>query len=210
MELATLISFMLYSFVTSITPGPNNVMLTASGLNFGFKRSVPHILGIGFGFGLMVTMVGLGLGSILISSPILFEALRVAGIFYMLYLAWKIATAGSSSSNGKIEKPLGFGGAAIFQWVNPKAWIMTMGAITTYTTTDSTVLTFAFIGLLYGLISIPSVGVWALLGEKFQHLLKDKRKVSIFNVSMGLLLAISTLSAINQSFGFFSSFVITS
>ncbi len=208
MEAATLISFVIYSFVTSVTPGPNNFMLTASGVNFGFKRSIPHIVGIGFGFGLMVAMVGFGLGSILIQSPVLLESMRVVGIVYLLYLAWKIANAGAATGEGKVERPMGFINAAVFQWINPKAWIMTMGAITTYTNSGSHVSTFLLIGLIYGIISIPSVGVWALVGERFQTLLNSGRAVAIFNITMGGLLAFSTISSMVESYQFIKPYLV--
>lgn len=177
-------------------------MLTASGVNFGFKMSIPHILGIGFGFGVMVTLVGFGLGTLLVQSPLLLESMRIVGIIYLLYLAWKIATAGSATADRKAEKPMSFASAAVFQWVNPKAWIMTMGAITTFTNSDSHTSVFLLIGLIYGIISIPSVGVWALVGDRFQKILRDDQTVAVFNVTMGAILAVSTFSSIVESYHF--------
>lgn len=187
------ISFLMYSVVTSITPGPNNVMMMTSGLNFGLKRSLPHMLGIGFGFGFMVLLVGLGVGALLSSSDVLFETLKVIGILYLLYLAYNIAMSGKNDMRGKADRPLSFIGAALFQWVNPKAWIMTMGAITTYTASSSTWGTFVAIGLIYGVVSIPCVGVWAIIGDRLQYLLKNEKLIRRFNIAMGLLLFVSVI-----------------
>ncbi|WP_109440314.1 LysE family translocator [Acinetobacter haemolyticus] len=203
MSLLTFFSFIVYSTVTSITPGPNNIMLAASGLNFGLKRSIPHILGIGFGFGVMVILVGYGIGAALGSSPLLYEILKIIGISYLLYLAYKIYRAGSIQTDTKVDKPLSFIGAALFQWVNPKAWIMAMGAITTYSSANSRLVEFVFIGVIFGLVSIPSVGVWAYMGEKLKMIVNHPRKVQLFNTVMALLLVASVIIPIKDSVHFF-------
>lgn len=203
MSLLTFFSFIVYSTVTSITPGPNNIMLAASGLNFGLKRSIPHILGIGFGFGVMVILVGYGIGAALGSSPLLYEILKIIGISYLLYLAYKIYRAGSIKTDTKVDKPLSFMGAALFQWVNPKAWIMAMGAITTYSSANSQLIEFVFIGVIFGLVSIPSVGVWAYMGEKLKMIVNHPRKVQLFNTVMALLLVASVIVPIKDSVKFF-------
>ncbi|NAR59977.1 LysE family translocator [Acinetobacter haemolyticus] len=203
MSLLTFFSFIVYSTVTSITPGPNNIMLAASGLNFGLKRSIPHILGIGFGFGVMVILVGYGIGAALGSSPLLYEILKIIGISYLLYLAYKIYRAGSIKTDTKVDKPLSFMGAALFQWVNPKAWIMAMGAITTYSSASSRLVEFVFIGVIFGLVSIPSVGVWAYMGEKLKMIVNHPRKVQLFNTVMALLLVASVIVPIKDSVKFF-------
>ncbi|WP_436863123.1 LysE family translocator [Acinetobacter haemolyticus] len=203
MSLLTFFSFIVYSTVTSITPGPNNIMLAASGLNFGLKRSIPHILGIGFGFGVMVILVGYGIGAALGSSPLLYEILKIIGISYLLYLAYKIYRAGSIKTDTKVDKPLSFMGAALFQWVNPKAWIMAMGAITTYSSANSRLVEFVFIGVIFGLVSIPSVGVWAYMGEKLKMIVNHPRKVELFNTVMALLLVASVIVPIKDSVQFF-------
>lgn len=178
-------------------------MLAASGLNFGLKRSIPHILGIGFGFGVMVILVGYGIGAALGSSPLLYEILKVIGISYLLYLAYKIYRAGSIKTDTKVDKPLSFMGAALFQWVNPKAWIMAMGAITTYSSANSRLVEFVFIGVIFGLVSIPSVGVWAYMGEKLKMIVNHPRKVQLFNTVMALLLVASVIVPIKDSVKFF-------
>lgn len=184
--------------MTSITPGPNNIMLASSGITFGFKRSIPHILGIGFGFGLMVILVGLGLGTLLSTSPILFTGMKILGIAYLLYLAYQIYNSDSINTQSSQSKPLTFLSAALFQWVNPKAWIMIMGAVTAYTSAQSSIFLFGLIGLIYGVVSIPSVGVWAYIGESFQHFANNSKKIKWFNQAMAILLVISVISPIEE------------
>lgn len=202
MSLLTFLSFVLYSFVTSVTPGPNNIMLAASGVNFGFKKSIPHILGIGFGFGLMVSIVGLGIGTILSTNKNVFEILKIIGIAYLLYLAYKIFISSELDTNSKKTRPLTFLEAALFQWVNPKAWIMAMGAVTTYLSPSSSILSYLFIGLVYGLVGIPSTGVWAYIGEKLKVFIDEPRKLKLFNTVMAILLVISVINPLIESFNY--------
>jgi threonine/homoserine/homoserine lactone efflux protein len=134
LSLDLLLGFALFALVTSITPGPNNTMLLASGVNFGFNRTIPHMLGITCGFFVLVVAVGFGLGAVFQTYPLLYAVLRYVGAAYLLYLAWKIAHSGPVSDGEQVEgKPISYLGAAAFQWVNPKAWIMAIGAISTYT-----------------------------------------------------------------------------
>lgn len=204
MTIYTLLSFIIYSFVTSITPGPNNIMLISSGITFGFRKSIPHILGIGFGFGLMVTLVGLGIGSILTTSKITYEIVKIIGIVYLLYLAYKIFTTDTVNTNTESNKlkPLSFIQASLFQWVNPKAWIMTMGAVTTYTSSSSDILVFLLIGLIYAIVGIPSVAIWAYIGDKLQRQIKDRKKVKKFNIAMSILLVLSIISPLMETIRF--------
>ncbi|MDR2308481.1 MAG: LysE family translocator [Paucimonas sp.] len=191
-SLDLLSAFVLFAFVSSITPGPNNTMLLASGLNFGVRRSIPHALGISVGFMVMVLAVGLGLGEVFKAWPPLYGILRYAGAAYLLYLAWKIATSGPMS--GELDasrKPLGFWGAAAFQWVNPKAWVMAVGAITTYTPAQGYVFNVVVIAALFALVNLPSVGVWVMFGSALRNLLRNPRAVVLFNVLMAVLLVIS-------------------
>jgi threonine/homoserine/homoserine lactone efflux protein len=124
-----LLAFILFAFVSSITPGPNNTMLLSSGVNFGFNRTIPHMLGISCGFALMVLAVGFGLGAVFKAYPILYTVLRYAGAAYLLYLAYKIATSGPAEDGDQSNtRPMSYLSAAAFQWVNPKAWVMAIGA----------------------------------------------------------------------------------
>lgn len=203
MTLSSILSFLIYALVTSITPGPNNIMLASSGITFGFRRSIPHILGIGFGFSLMVFLVGIGIGSILIQHQLVYEFLKLVGIVYLLYLTYQIFKSDAVDKAERANKPLSFQQAAIFQWVNPKAWVMTLGAVTTYTSSSNTFLVFMCIAILYGLVSIPSVGIWAYVGEKAQYLLNNRKKVHYFNMIMACLLFVSTLNPILESVQYF-------
>jgi len=187
-----LLAFALFAFVTSVTPGPNNAMLLASGVNFGFQRTIPHILGISSGFLVLVLAVGLGLGAAFKAYPLLYTILRYAGAAYLLYLAWKIARSGPASEDtaGK-GKPLGFWGAAAFQWVNPKAWVMAIGAISTYTPLQGYFVNVVIIATLFALINAPSVGVWAGFGSVMRNVLRNPRWLRLFNFGMAALLVIS-------------------
>lgn len=202
MTFSAFISFIVYSFVTSVTPGPNNIMLAASGVNFGFKRSIAHILGIGCGFGMMVTVVGFGIGTLLSENVILYECLKILGILYLLYLAYKIYHSSSINTDLKHAQPLTFLQAAMFQWVNPKAWVMAMGAVTTYLAANSEMYWYLIIGLVYGVIGIPSTGVWAYIGQQLQHYIDDQKKLKRFNTVMVVLLIMSVLKPIFDSMFF--------
>ncbi len=201
MDASTLWSFVLYAVVTSITPGPNNVMITACGLNFGFRRTLPAILGIGFGFGVMVFLVGLGVGTLLGTSGTLFEVVRWIGIGYLLYLAYRLATAGTVEMDGSAARPWGFLPAALFQWVNPKAWIMILGAVAAYTSPQSGAMTFLLIAGAYALVGMPCIAVWAAMGDALRHVLGDARKVRWFNLAMAALLVWSMWGSIREALG---------
>ncbi len=183
-----LLAFVTYAFVTSITPGPNNTMVLASGLNHGFARSMPHILGISIGFAAMVVGVGVGLGRLFLAYPSLYTTLRVVGAVYLLWLAWQIATAQPLQETATPGRPFGFWQAAAFQWVNPKAWIMAVGAIATYVPAEGGVLAVIVIAALFAVVNAPSVAVWAAFGTTLRRWLTDRRHLRIFNIAMALLL----------------------
>ncbi|ELQ08159.1 lysine exporter protein LysE/YggA [Pseudomonas syringae BRIP39023] len=187
-----LLAFTLFAFVTSITPGPNNMMLLASGVNFGFSRTLPHMLGISVGFFVLVLAVGFGLGSVFKAWPVLYTILRYVGAAYLLYLTWKIATSGPASDKVDSQgKPLSFMSAALFQWVNPKAWIMAIGAISTYTPMQGYFYNVLVISAVFALINLPSVGVWAGFGSLLRNVLRDPLGLRIFNGVMAALLVAS-------------------
>lgn len=183
-----------YAFVTTITPGPNNAMLLASGLTFGFRRTGPHLLGIAFGFAAMVVAVGLGAGELFKVIPYLHEVLRVVATLYLLYLAWRIARATPADGGvGAAVQPLSFLQAAAFQWVNPKAWIMAVGAISTYTVPGAFTASVLLIALAYLLIGGPCIALWAGFGSAMRRLMNDPRRVRRINLGMALLLVASAL-----------------
>ncbi|MHA6493658.1 LysE family translocator [Pseudomonas borbori] len=187
-----LIAFIAFAFVTSVTPGPNNMMLLASGLNFGLRRSLPHMLGISLGFMVLVMAVGLGLGQLFEQVPLLYSILRYVGAAYLLYLAWKIANAGAPDTQaGERGKPFSFLQAAAFQWVNPKAWVMAIGAITTYTPQENFLVNVLLIATLFALVNCPSVGLWTVAGSLLRNWLKNPRVLRGFNIGMALLLVSS-------------------
>jgi threonine/homoserine/homoserine lactone efflux protein len=192
MSAESIFAFALFALVSSITPGPNNTMMLASGVNFGFRRSVPHLLGICIGLALMVVLMGLGLGTLFTRWPMLYTFMRYTGGLYLLYLAWKIfRSAPMESANDAASKPMRFFGAAAFQWVNPKAWVMALTAVTTYLPADHSVPQLLFVAALFCTIGAPSVSVWALFGSRMRSYLRAPRRLRIFNAAMALALVAS-------------------
>lgn len=179
-----------FALVTSVTPGPNNFMLLASGVNFGFWRTVPHMLGISSGFCTLLLGVGLGLGALLQTFPALHLALKVAGGAYLLYLAWKIAMSRSVYAGTDANAaPMTFLQAAAFQWVNPKAWVMAVTAMAVYTNPERPIVSMALVAISFPLINLPSVSVWAGFGMALRGFLADPVRLKWFNIAMGVLLA---------------------
>lgn len=201
LSLDLLLGFALFALVTSITPGPNNTMLLASGVNFGFNRTIPHMLGITCGFFVLVVAVGFGLGAVFQNYPILYTILRYVGAAYLLCLAWKIAHSGPVGDNVEGEaRPISYLGAAAFQWVNPKAWIMAIGAISTYTPMQGYFTNVVVIAAVFAIINLPSVGVWAACGTLLRNVLKEPRWLRVFNWGMAALLVISLYPLLLESF----------
>lgn len=188
-------ALILYGFVTSITPGPNNLMLMASGVNFGFRRTLPHMLGIGVGFTVMLVMVGFGLGSIFTALPMLETLLQAVAVIYMLWLAWKIAQSAPPEARGTTAKPMTFLQAAAFQWVNPKAWIMALSAIPIYAPGQETARVL-MVAAVFGAVNLPSVSTWALAGTLLRRWLQDPVRLRIFNWGMAGLLVLSLAPAL--------------
>lgn len=179
-----------FAFVTSVTPGPNNMMLPASGVNFGFRRTVPHMLGISMGHALMVFLVGLGLAGVFKAWPPALVALKVASVAYMLWLAWKIAHAGAPGEGRVKPQPMTFLQAAAFQWVNPKAWAMALGAVSAYVVEPS-VWAYAAVAGAFALVNLPSVSVWAGAGQAVRRWLEGPGRLKAFNWGMAALLVLS-------------------
>ena len=196
-----LLSLAGFAFAASITPGPNNLLLLASGTNFGLRRSIPHLAGVCLGFALMLVLVGLGLGELFERLPLLATALRGLCLLYLLYLAWRLAHAGpvtdasSGASNPATPRPLSFLQAALFQWVNPKAWAMALTAMTVYLP-DPGWRAVLQIALVFALINAPCISAWTVLGVNIRRWLADATTLTRFNRAMALLLVASTLPAI--------------
>ena len=172
-------------------------MLTTTGLNFGVRRGVPHLLGICIGFPVMLALIGLGFGTLFQLYPILHEVIKIVGVIYLLFLAWKIANAGSGATEVRQSKPINFWQAAAFQWINPKAWIMGSSALAAYTSLDDNFfLQVLIICVTFMIITIPCAGIWLVFGAGLQHFLKDPGHLKIFNISMALLLIASILPVV--------------
>lgn len=188
MRLEPVIAFTVFSIVTTITPGPNNVMLTATGANVGVRRGMPHVLGIAFGFGFMLFLFTAGVGTALTSSPALMLGLKIAGIAVLLWLAWKIAMA-KRGSVAERERPIGFLGAVAFQGINPKAWLICAGAVSFLQPDATPIVQAALFGLIFIVAGIPCMLIWLGFGAAMQYVLRTDRALRAFNIAMGLLLA---------------------
>jgi len=190
MSLEALLAFSVYAFVTSITPGPSNLMLLASGANFGFARTLPQVLGITIGFGTLLLAVGLGLGAVLTAFPTLHLALKLAGGAYLLHLAWRIATARSIGQAGA-DRPLTFGESAAFQWINPKAWVVAVSTMAIYASPDAPFLSVALVVAAFALVNLPSVSAWAAFGTALRGFLADPVRLKRLTIALGVLLALT-------------------
>ncbi|EJB07670.1 putative threonine efflux protein [Rhizobium leguminosarum bv. trifolii WSM597] len=191
MPLDTFLALVLFAFTTSITPGPNNMMLFASGVNFGFRRTIPHMFGIGVGFFSLLIGVGLGLGALLHTVPVVYTVLKFAGGAYLVWIAWKIASSRSLSEGKSAVEPMSFFSAAAFQWVNPKAWVMAVTAMATYTNPELYFVSVLLVGLAFAAVNVPSVSTWAGFGSALREWLSDPVRLKWFNISMAVLLVAS-------------------
>ncbi len=186
-------ALVMFAFVASATPGPNNMMVLASGVNYGFRRSIPHLAGIALGFGLMIFLVGLGFGQVFERVPWLYTGLKVLSIGYMLWLAWKIATAGPVTPGAQTSeaRPMTFMEAAAFQWINPKAWTICVAAVAAYTVPSQYLASMVVVAVVITAVTLPSIAAWTLFGVSLRSLLADPKRVRIFNVLMALALIAS-------------------
>ncbi|MGO2508533.1 MAG: LysE family translocator [Vibrio hibernica] len=191
MELQQLIALLTFVLITTISPGPNNIMVMASGANIGFMRTIPHILGIIFGFSFMVIMVGVGLMRVFAFYPLLHLILNAFCITYLFYLAWKIAQSKSNNTDEPYQA-MSFIAAANFQWINPKAWTMAITAVSVYNTSENW-QGVLFVSLMFALINIPSMSLWAFAGQKLQGWLSKPLRLKWFNYSMAGLLTLSVI-----------------
>lgn len=181
-----------FAFVTSITPGPNNLMLMASGMNFGWRASVPHALGVSGGFAVLALVTGLGLAAVMAAVPGLMEGLKLAALAYMLWLAWGIARAGAPGE-ARAGRPMGFWHAAGFQWVNPKAWAMALGANASYAAGGGWAV--LWVALVFAAVNLPTITVWVLAGERLRGVLSGPWARGV-NIGLALALVASMLPVV--------------
>jgi len=193
MTFETILAIAFFSLVGSVSPGPSNFMLLASGTNFGFRRTMPQILGITIGLSSVLLAVGLGLGALLTAYPPLGLALKIAGGAYLLTLAWRIAMSrptsrSASNDDAKTVRPLTFLESAAFQWVNPKAWVAALTAMAAYASAENPFASVVLITLVIAVVNLPSVAVWAGFGVALRQFLSDPVRLKWFNIVMALLL----------------------
>src|ERR1051326_750418 len=184
------VAFVVFAVVAAGTPGPSNVLLTATGANAGVLRGLPAVFGVSAGMGVMMFLVAFGLGSVVIANPTFVRVLNILGAAFLLWLAWKIATAGGGDA-GTDRKPVGFLGAAAFQWINPKSWLVCASAAGTYLKagSGSAVVQATALGGLFVLASLPCCFVWLAFGAGAQRVLRTERARRVFNLTMAALLA---------------------
>lgn len=192
MTFEILIALVVFALASSITPGPNNIMLLASGVNYGFVKSIPHILGIIFGFSFMCLCMGLGLGALFQTYPQLLSYLQVVALIYLVYLSWKTAFSKAiDSDKAKKSRPMTFIESCLFQWVNPKAWVMGLTAMTLFVSPEHPILSVVIISVVFGFTNIPCQCAWTISGVAMRRFLADERRLRIFNITMGALLLLS-------------------
>ncbi len=185
-------AFLVFAVVAAITPGPSNLMLAAAGANAGLVRGLPCLLGVATGMGLMMLLVPLGLGSLVLANPLVLKAINWAGAGMLLWLSWRIATARGLGSPADGQS-VGYVGAAVFQWVNPKAWLVSASAAGTFLSASagSPIAQAVLLGGLFVLAAVPSGLVWLAFGAAVQRTLRSPRRLGFFNATMGILLALS-------------------
>ena len=193
-------AFAVFSLVTAITPGPNNFLLLGSGVNFGWRRSLPHVLGIVVGVSIVLVVMGLGLGQFLEANPDVHQVIRWPGVAVILYFAWKIMASTSLESSREEYRPFTFVEACLFQWINPKALIIVLTMITAYTSPDYPVYSQLTVMLLIGIVTaIVATTTWVMIGVNLHQIVKKPGHLRVFNSCMGLALVIAVLPIILNS-----------
>lgn len=188
-------AFFLFALVAAVTPGPSNVLLTATGLQAGLLRGLPCLFGVSAGMGSMMFLAAYGFGALVLQYPQAMQAVRWLGAAFLLWLAWKIASAPVGNGHAEAPRPTGFLGAALLQWVHPKAWLVSAGAVATYLPgeANSALLRAAVFALVFVSAALPSSFVWLAFGAAAQKILRDPRRQRGFNIAMGLALAASVV-----------------
>jgi threonine/homoserine/homoserine lactone efflux protein len=190
-----IVAFLLFAVVAAVTPGPSNIMLTAVGAQAGVLRGLPALLGVTTGMGIMMFIVPLGLGSVVLERPFVLTALHWGGATVLLWMSWKIATSGGRIDSATDRDPVGYLGAAVFQWVNPKSWLVTASAAGAFLSPEAgnPIIQAASLGGLFVLAALPSCFLWLAFGAAVQRILHSPRRLRIFNIAMGALLALSII-----------------
>ena len=196
MDLPTILSFTVFATVSAFTPGPNNIMLAASGANFGFRASLPHILGVSVGFISLVIAAGFGLASLFAAMPKLYEFMKIISFLFLIYLAWRIGSAGKAQTR-RPNEPLRFWQAAIFQLVNPKGVTVIISSVTAYTSSANTVASEVFLlFVVFSLVTVGSTLTWTLFGLVIRQVLDTEKRLRVFNITMASLLLVSLLPVV--------------
>ena len=190
-----ILSIVSFGMASTMTPGPNNMMLMSSGLTFGYKQTIPHALGVNFGFPVMVICVGLGVGRLFEAFPFVYFILKIAGIGYLLWMAWHIAnTKGSLDKENAKDKPFTFWQAALFQWINPEAWVMAITSTAAFITDHRVAsVQVVIISSIFFLCAIVSTNSWSLGGVLLKRFIQNERLVRLFNIAMAILIVGSVL-----------------
>jgi threonine/homoserine/homoserine lactone efflux protein len=200
MSLQTLIAVLIFSTVMAFTPGPNNAMLASYGSRFGLARTLPHASGVTLGFPVMIFLVGVGLASILLASPLLQLAMKSVSCAYLLWMAFQIARSDSTKESRGRDKPLTFLQAAAFQWINPKAWLMAVSAISAYTSQSGRLyIEVAIIAAVSLVVSIFSTLTWTAFGAGIRRWLRSPAALRVFNIAMALSLVASMVPIMLES-----------
>ncbi len=198
------LAIFIFGVSTGITPGPNNIMLMTSGMNFGIKRSIPHVLGICVGFPVMIILIGLGFSIVFEKFPILHEVIKILGLVYLLYLSWLIANASPDKLESKESKPFTFLQAALFQWVNPKAWVVATSSISAYTTLEGNIYSqVLIIAISFFFAAIIATSTWLVFGKGIKQILQSAKQQRIFNISMAALLVASVFPVIQEVYQYY-------
>ncbi|MEQ2354280.1 LysE family translocator [Pseudoalteromonas piscicida] len=196
-----LVAITLFAIASSVTPGPNNIMVMTSGVNFGLKRSIPLLSGICVGFSIMLLLVGLGFAQLFELFPSLHFILKCIGVIYLLYLAYLVAMSSPTTDADSSPQPFSFLKGALFQWVNAKAWIVAIGAISTYTSAGADFMSQnLMITIVFLLVSFPCVGIWLVFGSSLKHVLKNEQSLRWFNFVMATLLVLSVMPIVLEIF----------
>lgn len=194
MTLSQCIAFLTFALVAAITPGPSNVMITATGTAAGFVRGLPCAFGAAAGMASLLFSAALGLGQIVLAQPLLLQAANFSGAAFLLWMAWKIATAGPPTET-QAARPVGFMAAALFQWANPKGWLVAVSASSTFLQagTGAHLSQAIVLGALFFAVALPSGIAWLALGSVLQSMLRNERKARLINIAMGAALAASVV-----------------